>query len=81
MFENPHIIHILSKKKHEELLAECKMVRLANCLNKKNKKNRKYLCKLILLIADILIRIGERLKKRWAIGEEFDSEYIISRKE
>ena len=58
MFENPHIIYIVSKLKHEELLSECLMMLLANAAYTKNQKNNSYPCKIVLFIADLLIQRG-----------------------
>jgi hypothetical protein len=82
MFENPHIIYIIAKMKHEELLAESRMNRLANAAKKINKKNKSYPCRFILFVADMLIKIGTRLKKRWSPEEEaLDNTYIMSHEE
>lgn len=78
MFENPHIIYVVSKQKHEELLAECRMIRMANCAKKKKQKNKSYHCKIILFIADILIKSGISLKKRWANAEENNDSIVFS---
>ncbi|MGD9161403.1 MAG: hypothetical protein PVG39_23515 [Desulfobacteraceae bacterium] len=76
MFENPHIIYIVSKHKHEELLAECRMIRLANCAKKKKKKS--YLCKIILFIADVLIKSGVSLRSRLTDIDENNDNSMIS---
>ena len=76
MFEDPHIIYVVAKQKHEELLAECRMIRLANCA--KTKKNKSYLCNIILLLADILIKAGISLKSRLADIEENNDSNVVS---
>ena len=81
MFKNPHIIYIIAKQKHEDLLAECRMIRLANEAKKKKKKDTSYPCRCILFVADILIKIGIGLKRRWEPEEESNSTYIISQEE
>ena len=80
MFQNPHIIYIIAKQKHEDMLAECRMIRLANEAKKRNKKGVSYPCKCILFIADILIKIGIGLKRRWE-PEGDNSTYVISQEE
>ncbi len=66
MFENPHIIYIIAKMKHEELLAESRMNQLAKAARKNNKKNKSYKCRFILFLADLLIKTGMRLKRGWS---------------
>ena len=76
MFENPHIIYVVAKQKHEELLAESRMNRLVKCAKKKKKMS--YPCKLILYIADILIKSGISIKRRWADIEENGDSIVLS---
>ena len=76
MFENPHIIYVISKQKHEELLAECRMNRLVK--NAKKKKKMSYPCRLLLYIADILIKSGISIKRRWADFEESSDNIVLS---
>ena len=79
MFENPYIIEIICKQKHEELLAECRMIQLARSLKKNNKKNITYPCRFMLYVADILIKSGVSLKRRWASEiKDYDNTYAIS---
>ena len=78
MFENPHIIYVISKQKHEELLAECRMNRLVKSAKKVNKKKNSYPCRIILFIADVLIKSGISLKRRWANYEEGNDRIVLS---
>jgi t-SNARE complex subunit (syntaxin) len=78
MFENPHIIYVISKLKHEELLAESRMNRLVKSAKKASKKKISYPCKIILFIADILIKIGVSLKRRWTDIEENNGDVVLS---
>ncbi|NLD37456.1 MAG: hypothetical protein GX654_11360 [Desulfatiglans sp.] len=79
MFENPHIIYIIAKMKHEELLNESRMNRLANEARKINKKNKPYTCRFILYIADLLIKTGMRLKRGWSPEvDDLDIKNILS---
>ena len=75
MFENPHIIYVISKQKHEELLAECRMNRLVKNAKKKKKS---YPCRLLLYMADILIKIGVSIKRRWDDIEESSDNIVLS---
>ena len=75
MFENPHIIYVISKQKHEELLAECNMIRMVKSAKK---KKYSYPRKIILFVADILIKIGIGLKRRWAEIEENGDKIVLS---
>lgn len=75
MFENPHIIYEIAKQKHEELLAECNMNRLASSSKKENQKHKSYPCKCMLFIADILIKVGMGLKRRWESDKGYDNIY------
>ena len=78
MFENPHIIYVISKQKHEELLAECLMNQIIKSAKKENKKKSSYPCKIILFIADILIKSGFSLKRRWVNIDEYNDNGVIS---
>jgi hypothetical protein len=79
MFENPHIIYIISKMKHEELLAECQMIQLVNAARKTKKKNKSYSGRFLLFVADLLIKFGLSLKRRLAQEEEtFNNIYVPS---
>ncbi len=78
MFENPYIVYVISKQKHEELLAECRMIRLARSARKENKDKKSYPCRIILFIADILIKSGVSLKRRWADYEEKSDNIVLS---
>ncbi len=76
MFKDPHIIYVLSKQKNEELLAECHMARLAKAAEKcKNKKT--ICCRIILFLADILIKSGICLKRRWEPVEGETDEIVL----
>jgi hypothetical protein len=79
MFENPHIIYIISKMKHEELLAECQMIQLVKAARKIKKKNKSYSSRFLLFVADLLIKFGFSLKKRLAQEEEtYNNNYVTS---
>ena len=78
MFENPHIIYLIAKQKHEELLAECRMKQLVKAAKRNNKKKNSYPCRIILFIADILIKSGISLKKRWAKVDDYNDKGLIS---
>jgi hypothetical protein len=80
MFQNPHIIYIIAKQKHEELLAECQMIRLVKSAKKEKKNKNSFPCRMILFIADILIKSGISLKRRWADIEENNDTSVISLK-
>jgi hypothetical protein len=77
MFENPHIIYVISRQKHEELLAESRMIRLVRSAKKENKKNS-FPCRVILFAADLLIKSGLSLKKRWSNYEESNDNIVFS---
>ena len=79
MFENPHIVLIITKQRHEELLAECQRIRMVKSALKKNKKNIGWFGKIMLFVADLLIKSGISLKRRWLLsGEECDNGLLIS---
>ena len=78
MFENPHIVYVISKLKHEELLAESRRNRLVKSAKRENKKKNSYPCRIILFIADILIKSGISLKRRWADYEENSDNILLS---
>lgn len=65
MFEDPNIIYEIAKQRHKELLAEVEYIqKIKSSPNFVKKKNRR-LGKLILPIADLFIRIGVGLKRRF----------------
>ena len=76
MFKDPHIIYVLSKQKHEEFLAECHMMRLAGAA-KKCEKKKTFCCRIILFLADVLIKSGVCLKRRWEPVEENPDNMIL----
>ena len=79
MFENPHIVLIITKQRHEELLAECQRIRMVKSALKRDKKNIGWFGGIVLFVADLLIKIGICLKRRWVLkGEECDNGLVIS---
>lgn len=67
MFEDPHIEIIIKKQRHEELIAECQRIQMAKSALKKDKKIGRFR-KIMLFVADILIKSGISLKRRWMPG-------------
>jgi predicted transporter len=48
------------------LLAESPMSQMVKSAKKNSKKKNSYHCKIFLFMADILIKIGISIKRRWA---------------
>lgn len=79
MFENPHIVLIITKQRHEELLAECQRIRMVKSALMKDKKSIGWFGKIMLFVSDLLIKSGISLKRRWLLnGEERDNGLVIS---
>lgn len=65
MFEDPHMIYEIAKRKHKELLAEAGYLqKMKNSPNFVKRKNRR-LGKLVLPLADLLIAMGVGLNRRF----------------
>jgi len=65
MFQDPHMIYIVAKQKHEELLAELeKIQKIRSSSNIVLKENRR-LGKIMLPIADMFIAMGIAMRRRW----------------
>jgi predicted histidine transporter YuiF (NhaC family) len=65
MFNNPHMMHMIAKQKHEELLAEIEQIQKLKSLSKNAKKKNRRMGRMILPIADLFIAIGVGLKRRY----------------
>lgn len=78
MFENPHIIYVISKQKHEELLAESRMIQMVKSAKKNSKKKNSYHYKIFSCIADILIKSGISIKRRWSDIEDSNGDMVVS---
>jgi hypothetical protein len=65
MFENPHTTYMISKLKHEELLAEMEMRRKMESYSDIVPPGNRRFENLMQAIADLLIAIGVGLKRRF----------------
>jgi len=66
MFNNPHMMHMIAKQKHEDLLAEIEHIRKLKSLSNAAKEKNRRMGRIILPIADLFIAIGVGLKIRFA---------------
>lgn len=69
MFENPHIIQVIAKQRHEQLLAECEQMRMIKAVSKSHADKRGF-GKIMLPIADLFILIGVAMRRRWGVAVE-----------
>ena len=77
MFNNPHMMHMIAKQKHEDLLAEIEHIRKLKSLSNTAKEKNRRMGRIILPIADLFIAIGTGLKMRFSSLPE-ETEDLIS---
>jgi hypothetical protein len=70
MFENPHIIQVIAKQRHEELLAECEQIRKIKGAINFVPVEKRGAGRIMLPIADLFIAIGVALRRRWGVAAE-----------
>ena len=77
MFHNPHMMHMIAKQRHEELLAEIEQIQKLKTLSNNAKKKNRRMGRIILPIADLFIAIGVGLKRQFGSLPE-ETEDLIS---
>ncbi len=60
---NPYMIELVIKEKREEMLKEAERRRMISLYDAAQRSNQK---KLAVILGDFLIRLGEKLKKRYS---------------
>ena len=66
MFENWYVAYLLALHRYEEMQAEGQNTPMHEPASKKVKTNNRRFGKTMLFVADLLIKAGLRLKKRWS---------------
>lgn len=69
MFENPHIIQLVARERHEALLEEFERLRKIKALMKAP-ADKKGFGKIMLPIADLFISVGVAMRRRWGAAVE-----------
>lgn len=65
MFEDPHMIYLIARQKHAELLAELENIQRVKASSKSmDKRKSRWIARIILPIAELLIAMGAGLKRR-----------------
>lgn len=66
MFENWYVAYLLALHRYEEMQAEGQNTQPTEPAPKKVKTNKRRLGKTMLFVADLLIKAGLRLRRRWS---------------
>ena len=66
MFENWYVAYLLALHRYEEMQAEAQNTQTPESAPKKVKTNNRRIGKAMLFVADLLIKAGTRLKRRWS---------------
>lgn len=66
MFENWYVAYLLALQRCEEMQAEGQNTQTPKSASKKDKTNNRRFSKTMLFVADLLIKAGVSLKRRWS---------------
>jgi hypothetical protein len=67
MFDNWYITYLLAQHRYEQMQAEAQRDQTVTIESKKENINNGRFCKIMLFLADLLIKTGISLKKRWSL--------------
>ena len=78
MYDHPHIVYMLWKQRQEERMAECLRIQKVRTLRKKKTKPANWISNIMLSVADLLIKAGTSLKRRWTMQRDDSGNSLAS---